>query len=70
MQTLAQFKAQEGVATIDFMQGKGRHFATVNDKSIIIAEKCDLKKPLYIGLNEEKGVWVIYNSVVKQSVSL
>lgn len=62
MKTLAQFKLEEGVATIDLMQGKGRKFAKVNDKDLIVATECDMSKPLFVFHNEEKGFHVICNS--------
>lgn len=62
MQTLGQFKQENGVTTIDFLQGKGRAFATVNDKSVIIASNADTKKPLFVSRNAELGVYVVCNA--------
>lgn len=62
MKTLAQFKIEEGVSQIDLLQGKGRRYATVNNKSVIVATECDLAKPLFVFHNEEKNLHVICNS--------
>ena len=65
MKTLAQFKLEEGVATIDLLQGKGRKYATVGTKSIIVSTDCDMAQPLFVFHNVEKGFHVICNSNAK-----
>lgn len=57
MKTLNQFKQEERVQTIDLLQKKGRAFASVNDKSLVVSKECDMKKPLYvIPLTNKEGV--------------
>ena len=70
MKTLAQFKKEEGIDQIDLMQGKGRAYATVNEKSVIVSTECDLTKPLFVFHNEEKDLHVICNSGVKLVASI
>lgn len=70
MKTLAQFKLEEGVATIDLLQGKGRKYATVNNKSVIVSQECDMTKPLFVFHNEELNLHVICNSGVKVVASI
>lgn len=50
MQTLAQFKKELGVETIEFMKSNktGTQFTTVRAKNIIISRKADVSKPLYV----------------------
>ena len=77
MKTLAQFKQEEGVTTIDLLQGKGRIYATVNEKNLVVSSKCDMAKPLFV-IQLEKGkdgqplqnVYAITNSVVKHVASV
>ena len=65
MKTLAQFKQEEGVQTIELMQGKGRAFAKVNDKDLIVGTNTDMKQPLFVIHNEERGFYVICNAGAK-----
>ena len=65
MKTLAQFKLEQGVATIDLLQGKGRKYAQVNSLSVIVSTDCDMDKPLFVFHNVEKGFHVICNSAAK-----
>lgn len=48
MQTLNQFKVDNGISSIDFLKGKGRAFANVKGQSVIIGSTTDLSKPLYV----------------------
>lgn len=48
MQTLNQFKLDNGITSLDFIQMKGRAFAETNGKRVLISKTCDLKKALYI----------------------
>lgn len=48
MKTFNQFKQENGVSTIDLLQGKGRAYATVKDKQLVVSSKCDLGKPLFV----------------------
>ena len=65
VKTLAQFKLEQGVATIDLLQGKGRKYATVNTLSVIVSTECDLARPLFVFHNVEKNLHVICNSNAK-----
>ena len=48
MKTFNQFKQEERIASVELLQGKGRAYATVNDKTLMVASTCDLKKPLFV----------------------
>ena len=48
MKTLAQFKQEQNITSIELMQGKGRKFATVRDMDLIVGTKTDLKQPLFV----------------------
>jgi hypothetical protein len=48
MKTLAQFKLEQGIATIDLLQGKGRKYAQVKDIQLVVSKSCDLKAPVYV----------------------
>lgn len=48
MKTLNQFKQENQINTIDLLQGKGRAYATVNDKQLVVSSKCDMSKPLFV----------------------
>ena len=65
MKTLSQFKLEQGVATIDLLQGKGRKYAQVNSLSVIVSTECDMTQPLFVFHNVEKGFHVICNSASK-----
>jgi len=65
MKTLEQFKLEEGVSKIDLLQGKGRKYATVGTKSLIVSSECDMAQPLFVFHNVEKGFHVICNSSAK-----
>lgn len=65
MKPIAQFKAELGVTSIALMQGKGRMFANIGDKSIIVGKDTDMKKPLFVFYNEGKGIHVICNASAK-----
>ena len=58
MKTLDQFKMEEGIKEIHLLQGKGRKYAQVNDKNIIVSTQCDLSKPLFVipTTNKESGL--------------
>lgn len=65
MKTFEQFKAEQGVTKIDFLQGKGRIFAKVKNTDVIISKECDLKKPLFvIDLTQDASGNPITNAVV------
>lgn len=77
MKTLAQFKQEEGVNQIDLIQNKGRAFATVNDKNLIVSSECKLNEPLFvIPMSQDKegnpvmGVYLIINSTSKHIASV
>lgn len=77
MKSLSQFKEEENISTIDLMQGNGRMFATIREKSVIVSKECDLEKDLYVIplTNAETGLvipnaFVIINSNVKKVGSL
>ena len=48
MKTLAQFKMEEQVAEIHLLQGKGRKYAQVNEKNLIVSKGCNLQEPLFV----------------------
>ena len=64
MKTIAQFKADLGVETINFMKSAktGREFTTIGDKNIILSSKVDKSKPLFAFYNETKNFYVVCNS--------
>lgn len=77
MKTLAQFKQENGVTTIDLMKLNGRAFATVKDKSLIVAEKTDMTKPLFVTPVEKDkndqpliNVFVLVNSAAQIVASI
>jgi len=54
MKTLDQFKAENNIAKIDLLKGKGRMYAQVGEKQLVVSSKCDLSKPVFVtGLNEQ-----------------
>lgn len=76
MKTLDQFKREERIDKIDLLQGKGRMYATVNEKKLIVATSTDLAKPLYvIPITEDKdknpvsNVFAIINSATVKTVA-
>ncbi len=48
MQTLNQFKVDNGITTIEFLKGKGRPFSNVKGQSVVIGSTTDMSKPLYV----------------------
>lgn len=48
MKTLAQFKREQDIQSIDLLQGKGRKYASVRDLDLVVSSKCDLTKPLFV----------------------
>jgi len=48
MQTLNQFKTDNNIASLEFIQSKGRAFAETNGKRILISKSCDLKRSLFV----------------------
>ena len=70
MKSLNQFKAENGVVTIDLLQGKGRAYAKVQDKDLIVGSATDMKKPLFVIHNAEKGFYCLVNSDVKLVASI
>lgn len=48
MKTLAQFKQEQNVTSIDMLQGTKRAYATVRDHKLFVASKTDLSKPLFV----------------------
>lgn len=48
MKTLAQFKQENNITSIDLLQGKGRKYAQVRDIQLVVSSKCDLKQPVYV----------------------
>jgi hypothetical protein len=58
MKTLAQFKKENNIETIQLLQGKNRKFANINDLVIIVSKECDLTKSLFVvaTTNQETGV--------------
>lgn len=64
MTTLNQFKQEMGVQSIDLMQGNGRMYATVKDKSLIVGTNTDMAKPLFVIWND-KGFYCLVNSAAK-----
>jgi hypothetical protein len=77
MKTLAQFKLEERVSKIDLMKGQGRAFAQVNEKNVIVSEKCDMTKPLFVTKleadkdgNPLQNVYAICNSTVELVASI
>ncbi len=48
MKTLAQFKQEQNVSSIEFIQGNKRGFATVRDQKVFVASKTDFSKPLFV----------------------
>jgi hypothetical protein len=84
MLTLNQFKAENNISKIDMLRGEGRLFATVREKSLVVAKDCDVSKPLYViplskfnnGVDDTDGstivpnAFVIINSSVTVEISL
>ncbi len=64
MKTLNQFKQELGIQSIDLMQGKGRMYATIGDKSLVVGTTTDLKKELFVIWND-KGFYCLVNSAAK-----
>lgn len=72
MKTLNQFKAEEGITNIDFLKGKGRAFATVKDKSLVVSSEFDNTKTAYVtplsrfnnGKDDSEGSTVVPNAFV------
>lgn len=50
MKTYAQFKSENNLEgkKLEFVQGKGRAFAKVNDKSLFVSEKFNPANPAYV----------------------
>jgi len=48
MKTLAQFKQELNITSIDLLKGKGRMYAQVRDKQLVVSSKCDLSLPLFV----------------------
>ena len=69
MRTIEQFKAENNIQSIDLMQGNGRMFATIGDKSLIVGTNTDLKKPLFVTWND-KGFYCVVNSAAKVVASI
>lgn len=74
MQTLAQFKIDSGIESIQLMQGKGRKFATLPDGSNLFAsEHFSKDKEMFVIVNDGskeghehlKGSLWLVNSTVK-----
>jgi hypothetical protein len=59
MQTLNQFKTDNGITSLDFIQMKGRAFAETKGKRVLISKTCDLTKTLYViplnSIDKESG---------------
>ena len=72
MKTLAQFKAELGVAELTFSKSvkTGRMFTTVGVTEIIVATNFDSKKPAYVFYNADKGFNVVCNSGLVEGITL
>jgi hypothetical protein len=76
MKTLESFKKELGLKEIPFMysEKKDRHFCTIKAGTesidIIIGKDTDVKKELFIFLNEDKGIFIVCNSTLKKGVTL
>ncbi len=72
MKTLNQFKSEENISKIDFLQGKGRAFATVNDKQLVVSKDFDATKAAYVtplskfnnGTDDTDGSTIVPNAFV------
>lgn len=69
MKTLAQFKAEHGVSTIDFLRGNGRAYAKVGNDDLVVSTNFNSGKPAFVTWND-KGFYVLVNSEVKVVMSL
>lgn len=48
MTTLSQFKQENRVTSIDLMKNKGRAYATINNKTLIVSSECKMDEPLFV----------------------
>ena len=48
MKTLSQFKQENNITSIDLLQGKGRKYAQVRDIQLVVSNKTDMTKPLFV----------------------
>ena len=62
--TLAQFKQQHGIQTIDLKQGTGRKFGrfvsaqTKQMETVFVSSQCDLTKPLFVNVGVHDAYWI------------
>lgn len=62
--TLAQFKFQHGIQSIDLKKGNGRAFGrftsatTKRMETLFVAQSCDLTKPLFVNLGAHDAYWL------------
>lgn len=78
MKTFQQFKDELGVKNIAFQVGKGRAFATVKDKNIVVGKDTSVTKPLFVieslvdadGVVRNTPLYILVNSNVKEAFVL
>jgi hypothetical protein len=75
MESLKSFKSARGIEQINFLQGKGRPFATVVDKNgrsldIIVSEKFDKSQAPFVTYMEDKNLYVVCNCTAKEAFTL
>lgn len=72
MKSWNQFKAENGVTTVDMLRGKGRLFAKVADNDLVVSQECVLTEPLFViplskfnnGTDSTDGSTVIPNAFI------
>lgn len=78
MKTLAQFKSELGVDSIQFLKNEsGRQFATIGKVTLVISPKLDMKKPMFVTAiekdkngNKLENVYSVCNTSVENGVVL
>lgn len=74
--TLAQFKSQHGITSIDLKKGQGRAFGrftsstTKQMETLFVAEKCDLTKPLFVNLGAHNAYWLGNSEAAKDLATI
>jgi hypothetical protein len=58
MYALNDFKKMIGVETIQLYKGDGRPFAQIGDHKVLVSERINWNKPLFIIKGEHDAWWV------------